>query len=247
MTCLPALLTASVVIAASLLGGCSDNAIGTGRGGNPSLPPAAEQAAPQPTGQPTELSTGQPVGERLAGAALDDQGLSQIRGGFETSSGVVLNFAFQQATFVNHSLVQNVVVPTLTISPGQGMTSIAGASPVGGASPPNVNVSSLTGLGVSAQSQTAFSGTTILANGTVQTQVSAAAPVVQALVNSGMTSIVSNLGGGGLSSVISNTANDRVVQQTTTINIGVTGLSSLMQQSIPATVLNRLSGPNSFR
>ncbi len=251
MTCLPALLTASVVIAASLLGGCSDNAIGTGGGGNPSGPPAAEQAAPQPTGQPTgrptELSTSQSVGQRLASAALDDQGLSQIRGGFETSSGVVLNFAFQQATFVNHSLVQNVVVPTLTISPGQGMTSIAGASPVGGASPPNVNVTSLTGLGVSAQSQAAFSGVTILPNGTVQTQVSAAAPVVQALVNSGMTSIVSNLGSGGLTSVISNTANNRVVQQMTTINIGVTGLSGLLQQSIPATVLNRLSGPNAFR
>lgn len=239
MTCLSALLTASVVIAASLLGGCSDNVIGTGGGENTAGPPAAERVAPPPTGQQ--------LGKRLASAALDDQGLSQIRGGFETSSGVVLNFAFQQATFVNHNLVQSVVVPTLTISPGQGVTSIAGASPVAGASPPNLNVSSLTGLGVSAQSQTAFSGTTILANGTVQTQVSAAAPVIQALVNSGMASIVSSPAAGGLTGVISNTLNNQVIQRTTTINIGVTGLSSLMQQSIPTAVLNRLSGPNSFR
>ncbi len=257
MTCLPALLTASVVIAASLLGGCSDNVVGTGRGQSPASPQAVQPAAPQPTGQSVGLPAAlqladQPVGERLASAALDDQRLSQIRGGFETSSGVVLNFAFQQATFVNHNLVQSVVVPTLTISAGtvslgRGMTSIAGASPVTGASPPNVNVSSLTGLGVSAQSQPAISSATILPNGTVQTQVSAAAPVVQALVNSGMTSIVSTLGGNGLTSVISNTANNRVVQQMTTIDIGVTGLSSLIQQTMPNTVLNRLTGANAFR
>ena len=255
MTCLPALLTASAVIAASLLGGCSDNAIGTGRGQSPAPPLAAHQAAPQSTGQPVVHSTGQAVaqpagqiiGERLASVALDDQGLSQIRGGFETSSGVVLNFAFQQATFVNHNLVQSVVVPTLTITPGQGTASIAGASPVTGASPPNVNVSSLNGLGVSAQSQPANSSITILPNGTVQTQVSTAAPVVQALVNSGMTSIVSTLGGSGVTSVISNTANNRVVQQMTTINIGVSGLSNLMQQSMPTTVLGRLTGANAFR
>ena len=30
----------------------------------------------------------------------------------------------------------------------------------------------------------------------------------------------------------------------TTIDIGVTGLSSLIQQSIPSTVLNRLAGAN---
>lgn len=257
MTCLPALLAASVVIAASLLGGCSDNLLTAG-GTSPAAPaaarpaaqrppqPAAEPASPPQTAGPTPPAAQRP-GERLASAALDDRDLSQIRGGFEASSGVLLNFAFQQATFINHSLAQTVVVPTLTIAPGQGMASIGGTSPMTGTAPPNVNVGSLTGLGVSAQSQNAVSGAKVLANGVVQTQVSVAAPVIQALVNSGMTSIVSSLGNGGLTSTLSNTGNNQVVQQMTTIDVGVSGLSGLMQQSMPASVLNRLSGPNLFR
>jgi hypothetical protein len=256
VTCLSALLTASVVIAASLLGGCSDIAIGTPGGAAqqtapaqarmaptqaqtappaqtapaqtapaqaaaqtpppPQTSPSVDRAAPQPNGQPLD--------ERLASAALDDQRLSEVRGGFETSSGVVLNFAFQQATYINHQLVQSVVVPTLTVSP-----------------------SSLGGLSVASQAIPAMSGTTVMSNGTVQTQVSTSSPVIQALVNSGMTSVVSTVGNGGLTSVISNSANNRVVQQMTTLNIGVTGLSGLLQQSIPSMVLNRLVGANSFR
>ena len=132
MTCLPALLTASAVIAASLLGGCSDTAIGTVGAGAPA-PQAAAQSAGRNRAPPP--AAGPPVGERLASAALDDGRLSEIRGGFEASSGVVLNFAFQQATFVNHSLAQSIVVPTLTISPSQGAASVAAAVPAGGAAP----------------------------------------------------------------------------------------------------------------
>jgi len=211
-------------------------------GSPPAKPlPGATQSAPL-------VAKPQPVDQRLASLALDNQDLSQIRGGFETSSGVVLNFAFQQATFVNHNLVQNVVVPTLTIAPGQGATSVAGSSPVGGATPPNVNVGSLAGLGVPTQSNSKIGSATVLPNGTVQTQVSVSAPIIQALVNSGMTSVVSNLGNSGLTTTISNTANNRVVQQLTTIDIGVSGLSGLVgQTTAPNSVLNRLNGLNAFR
>lgn len=274
MTCLPALLAASAVIAASLLGGCSDTAIGTvgGNGRASALPraaaqapppaveraplppvdqaslPAADQAPPRAADRAPSPAAGPPVGERLASAALDDGRLSEIRGGFETSSGVVLNFAFQQATFVNHSLAQSIVVPTLTISPSQGAASVAAAVPAGGAAPPTVNIGSLAGLSVSTPQNTpGVSATTVLANGTVQTQVSASSPAVQALVNSGMTSIVSTIGNNGVANVITNTASNRLVQQVTTVDIGVSGLSKMIQQGIPSTVLNQLVGPNSFR
>jgi hypothetical protein len=296
VTCLPTLLTASVVIAASLLGGCSDSFMTAG-GANTTAPqPQTATAATAPaaalptraadlaalpqiasvpamaastvglaapaiterTSRPavalaparrrlrTAAADQQPQ-QQLASAALGDQDLSQIRGGFEASSGVTLNFAFQQATYINNNLAQTVVVPTLTVSPSQGGISVAGASPTTGASPPSVNVSSLTDLGVSAQTQNSVGSAKLLANGTVQAEVGAASPVVQALVNSGMTSIVSSLGNGGLTSVISNAANNRVVQQMTTIDLGVSGLSTLMQQSIPQSVLNRISGPSTFR
>ena len=228
MTCLPALLTAMAVFAASLLGGCSDNAIGTIGAGAPAPKVVAQRrSTPQPTAQR--------LGERLASAALDDDRLSQIRGGMEASSGVVLNFAFQQATFVNHALAETVVVPTLTV---------AGGSPTG------VGASSIEGLGLGAPSITAgtpnVTTATVVANGSVQTQVSVSAPVLQALVNSGLASIVGG-NNGGVTSVIANAQNNALVQQVTTVDIGVNGLSKLIQQSVPSSVLNRLVGANSFR
>jgi hypothetical protein len=236
VTCLPTLLTAAVVIAVSLLGGCSDTAIGTAGEDARASVGTEDRAASRPASPQTA--------EKLASIALDDHRLSEVRGGFETSSGVVLNFAFQQATFVNHSLAQNVVTPTLTISPSQGTSSVAGTLPVRS----NVNLGSLAGLGVSGSPTTSMVNTaTILPNGTVQAQVSAAAPLIQALVNSGMTSIVSTAGSNGLTNVISNTASNQLIQQVTTVDVGITGLSKLIQQSIPSTVLNRLTGPSSFR
>ena len=50
------------------------------------------------------------------------------------------------------------------------------------------------------------------------------------------------LGGGGLTNVVSNTANNQLVQQMTTITIGINGLQQLLQQGgVPSTVLNRLN------
>ncbi len=239
MTCLPALLMAMAVFAASLLGGCSDNAIGT-IGAGASAPKAATQRLPpqstaqQPaTAQPP--ATAQQLGEQLASAALDDGRLSQIRGGMEAGSGVVLNFAFQQATFVNHTLAETVVVPTLTIAGG----------PQAG-----VDTSSLGALGVANQSITGVTPNvttaTVVANGTVQSQVSVSAPVLQALVNSGLASIVGG-NNGGVTGVIANAQNNSLVQQVTTVDIGISGLSKLIQQSVPSTVLSRLTGANRFR
>jgi hypothetical protein len=226
VTCLPKLLTASAVIAASLLGGCTDGAIGTG--GADARAPAA--VAAKPVAQPQAVD--RPVGERLASAALDDGRLSQIRGGMEAGPGVVLNFAFQQATFVNHNLAETVVVPTLTVTPNQVTTA-----------------SSLAGLGIAPSSIAAaipnVNSATVVANGVVQTQVSVSAPVLQALVNTGMASVVG--GGGGIGSTLINAQNNALVQQITTLDIGVTGLSKLLQQSIPSSVASRLSGANGFR
>ena len=68
----------------------------------------------------------QQVRERFASGALDDSRLGEIRGGFDTSSGLVVNFSFQEATYVNHNLAQSILIPTLTVSPGLGAAVPAG-------------------------------------------------------------------------------------------------------------------------
>jgi hypothetical protein len=121
------------------------------------------------------------------------------------------------------------VIPTLTISPGQGTVAAAGLQQLTG------------GAGMNSS--------TVVASGTVQTQVGAANSMVQALVNSGMASAIgsSRAGNSGVTTTLANTANNQLIQQMNTIDIGVNGLSKLMQQSIPASVLGRIAGPSTFR
>jgi hypothetical protein len=258
VTCLSTLLTAVVVIAASLLGGCTDNAVnpvGSAKAPVPAV--AAERASRQTPARQAAApaAASQELGQQLASVALDDTKLSDVRGGFDTGSGVTLNFAFQQATFVNHNLTESVVVPTLTIAPGQGGGSASGAGSISGAAHLNVS-GSLVGLGISGAPSTGgaaagISSATVVANGGVQTQVSVSTAALQALVNSGMASVIGSVGSGGgnggVSSTITNTANNQLIQQMTTVDIGVSGLAKLLQQGIPSTVMSRLSGPNSFR
>jgi hypothetical protein len=130
---------------------------------------------------------------------------------------VVVAFPLQQATYFNNNLAQNIVVPTVTVSPGSNTTSMAGSFSPGAVAP---------------------------IGNTVQSQVGTPAQAVQSIVNSGMTSIVSNFNKGGITNVIGNTANNQLVQQMITANIGITGLSQAMQQNVSSTVLGHLAAAN---
>jgi hypothetical protein len=176
--------------AAAVLAGCSDSRVTTSSDGAAAPPKTEDRAAARPASAT--------IGQRFANVALDDRQLGGIRGGLSTGSGMVVNFSFQEATYVNHNLTQSIVVPTMTISPGSAS-----------------------------------------AGGTA-TQVSAPSQVVQSVVNNGMTSVVSSLGGGGVTNHISNTANNQLVQQVITANIGITGLGQTIQQSVASTVMSRV-------
>src|SRR5204863_9838589 len=127
----------------------------------------------------------------------------------------VVNFSFQEATYVNHNLTQSIIVPTMTFSPGSAAAS-------GG---------TMTTTG---------SGVVGVASPATQMQVSAPSQVVQSLVNGGMTAVVSSLGGSGVTNHISNTANNQLVQQVITANIGITGLGQAIQQGVALTVMSRV-------
>jgi hypothetical protein len=236
VTCQPALIAACLAIAANLLGGCSDAPM-TGAHEN--------AAAPAEIGKRSSAHTGNAnLGEHFASAALDDNGLGQIRGGLDAGPGVVMSFAFQEATYINGNLAQSIVVPTITVSPSTGTISTASTSSAGSALPPS-------GLGITAAPVAANSAvSSIVLSGTgpgaVQLQVSPPAPAIQSLMNSGLTSVVSTLGSGGITNVISNTASNQHVQQTITAQIGVTGLSQLLQQQgVLSSVMSRMTAANS--
>jgi hypothetical protein len=211
------LLAGFAAIAFGVLGGCSDTrvvAVGDGI--------ASAQSENHKEDQPAPTA----IGKDFAKVALDDQELGGIRGGLSVGSGVVLNFAFQEATFVNHNLTQNIVIPTITVSPGSTTASVAGVTVPGG--------------GVSN-----FSPNSVAGVGALATPVSSPALAVQSILNSGMTQIVSSVGGGGVTNLISNTANNQLIQQMITANINISGLSQTVQQSVASTVLSRVQAATS--
>jgi len=209
---LPTVLASCVVVAASLVVGCSDSRV---------TMPGPITAAPGPALQRSSSSAKAPIGDNFATAALDDRSLSTIRGGLNTGSGLILNFSFEEATFVNHQLAQSIVVPTFTVSPGSN-TAVVGSASSG------LNPSAIAPAG----------------SGVTQAPVASPALSVQSIINQGMTSVVSSVGGGGFTNTINNAANNQLVQQVITANINVTGLSQTVQQSVAATVLSRVAAAN---
>src|SRR3954447_25677468 len=118
----PMLLAGGAVIAAGVLAGCSESRIKASADSTAAPPNIEHRAADQPAKTA--------VGQRFASAALDDLELGGVRGGMSTGSGMMVNFSFQEATYVNHNLTQSIIVPTMTISPGS--TSGPAASGFGG-------------------------------------------------------------------------------------------------------------------
>jgi hypothetical protein len=217
------------------LAGCSESRV-SGNPGNVAAHPSTEAiaeirpattapattapatTAPATTAPAKTAPAKTEIGKRFATAALDDRQLGNIRGGLNTGSGVVVNFSFQEATYVNHNLTQSIIVPTMTFSPG---SNPASAAATGG------SASAISGIA-----------------STAQTQVSAPTQVVQSVVNNGMTSIVSSVGGSGVTSHISNTANNQLIQQMITANIGISGLGQAIQQGVASTVMSRIQAAN---
>ncbi len=205
------LLAGCAVVAAGVLAGCSESRI-KASADNTAAPPKTERSVAD---QPAKTT----VRQRFASAALDDHQLGGIRGGLSTGSGMVVNFSFQEATYVNHNLTQSIIVPTMTISPGS--------------TPASTTTMMASGSGIAGVGTTA-----------THVQVGTPSQVVQSVVNSGMTSVVSSLGGGGVANHITNTANNQLVQQVITANIGITGLGQAIQQGVASTVMSRVQAAN---
>ncbi len=254
------------LLAACLLGGCSTGRIQPTHTGakNPPGDRPAIQATKGTDVRPSAESKrplhadedpgGPTLSSQLRVASLDDSQLGDIRGGLETGSGVELNFAFQQATFVDHNLVQNVVIPTLTVAQQAGTVSatMPTGTPLIGHDPqaPTLKTAALAGLGMTgapAEAATTLAKANSLVSNGTSVQITSPGAAIPTVLGYGATSVVSTLGGGGLTNIVANTANNQLIQQVTTINIGITGLQQLLQQGVPGSVMSQLNAVNALR
>jgi hypothetical protein len=182
--------------------------------------------------------------------AMSDHQLGNVRGGFFLPQGVGLNFGFQQLTSVNGTVVQGILVPTTAVTssetpfpvyvtgPAVSLSNIEatkGASATGGSSlTPSDSASCCSrGTSVSFNVTNGKVSSTLAPSGnpTVTLQGSSPALTISSDANGGQTAIQTVLGGNGLFSSISNSANNQVIQQATTLNLNVTGLNSFVLSS----------------
>lgn len=161
--------------------------------------------------------------QQFATASLDDSQLGAVRGGFTLGTGTELRFAFQAATYVNRDLVQNVVLPMVTLTGGVGAVPVLSVNT--GVTPTPAPTLSLPGqpAGLLAAGGNAPFGAIALGSGLAPNGVS----------------IMSTSGIGGLTNFITNTLNGQLVQQATRVDITISGVNGL-QQSSP--VLDALRG-----
>ena len=127
-----------------------------------------------------------------------------------TSARLVVNFSFQEATYVNHDLVQS-----NRCAHHDGLIRLGHRcrGDCGGER-----------LRTDAPADTAK-----------QAQVSSPAPAIQSILNNGMTSVANNLSA-GVTNTIGNAVNNQLIQRVITANIGTTGLSQTIQQNVASTV-----------
>ncbi len=222
---------ASAMMIAGALGGCSHDA-----SRSPGEPAFTRHSDAARDGRSAEASrsadrfaalqgrapaAGAPFATGLAANTIDDTTLGAVRGGFDTG-GVQFSFAFQEQTFIDHNLVQTIVVPTITLASNATGSAISTApSPfgrMGNAMPTLVSAGSLRSsnggaarlsgaalpLGLLGSTTTPSSpggqgltATTVVSNGAAHSQVTSLSPLVQGLVDSGLPPLVT----GGAASV----------------------------------------------
>ncbi len=191
--------------------------------------------------------------------ALSDTQLGKIRGGFDMSPNLSIDFGFQQTTSVNNQQVSQILVPDMTIAPWHNG---AGNQTGGAPNPIYTVVPGLTGQNGTPSSQ-AIVPAVVTNNGGVgissKPSVTPASVVIPQVVtgggsggglgsnvqsqvsvaqDQGITNIMTQLGGGGLTSIIQSNANNALVQQATTIHLSISGLMPLLSSQSSNFALN---------
>lgn len=214
--------------------------------------PAALSACATPGG-------GKEAASANAVVALNDTQLGEIRGGFDISPNLSIDFGFQQTTSVNNQQVSQILVPDMTIGPwhnGAGnqtggppnpvytvVPSLTGqnGTPSGHAVDPAV-VTNNGGVGISSKPSVTPTSVVIPPVVTGGGSGGGFVPNVQSQVSvaqdQGITNIMTQLGGGGLTNIIQSNANNALVQQATTIHLSISGLMPLLSSQSSNFALN---------
>jgi hypothetical protein len=185
---------------------------------------------------------------RLDGNELPAKTLANIRGGFDLAPNISINFGFSQIDSLGQNIIQSIIVPitTLTDSRNSASATISGSG--------GTTVAQLQSLGAAIPSggsgttnvtpQTTQQTTTSNASSTTNVQANTSSVSVTSTANQGQTTFLTQLAGSGITNLVQNQANNQLIQQVTTISIGITGMSQwLSQQRANSSVANGFAAP----
>lgn len=178
---------------------------------------------------------------------LSSKALESIRGGFDLGPNLSINFAFSQIDSIGSNIVQSIIVPITTLTqdnPNASATvSGSGGMPIAQLQMSGANIAQ--GIsnftpGNAGTSNTNTTNTTVVPTGGTNY-------AIQTVANQGMTSISTQLANNGITNIIQNQANAQMIQQMTSIQIGITGMTQwLSQQRTNSALTNSLSGASNF-
>lgn len=146
---------------------------------------------------------------RLHGNELASSALADIRGGFELTPSLTINFGFSQIASIGQNVVQSIIVPMMTVTNGQ--TNVT----------PEISDGSNTNV-----------------------QRSGSMISITSTADQGQTTFLTQLANSGVTNMIQNQANNKLIQQATTMHIGISGMSQwLSQQRENSGIVNSFSAP----
>jgi hypothetical protein len=159
----------------------------------------------------------------LQGNELAVSTLGNIRGGFELTPNLTINFGFSQIDSLGKNIIQSIIVPITTLT-GAHTNATAQISGSGGSTTAQLQAYG----GISTPSTPVTPVTTTVGTNATSTSTLQATPSTLSLTstaNQGQTTFLTQLAGSGITNMVQNQANAQLIQQATTITIGISGLS----------------------
>lgn len=188
------------------------------------------------TGANARAASAGPFALLPTGAAMSDARLATVRGGFDISPKITVNFAYQQITSVNGTVIAAIAIPQIMISLGRNQapqiiqTALPAISPAPAASgAPPTTTSSYT-VPTTSPSTTPVTGTPGIG------QILGLSPSTSRYGN---TSVSTQLGAAGFSTVITNMANNVLIQHHINVDIGLTGMPAILASQAHAMVITQ--------
>ncbi|BAJ82256.1 hypothetical protein ACMV_29090 [Acidiphilium multivorum AIU301] len=169
-----------------------------------------------------------------AGAALSDARLASIRGGFDLTPQLTVDFAYRQVTTVNGTVIAAVAIPQIHLAFGPATAALSLPS-IATTTTPSVGATGSAPPTPPAPNTATPSVPTPLPAPTMTSP----AALVHSVSNVGGTNVATTFSSSGIATIIANTANNALIQNQIAVDIGTTGMSTLLTGQAHAMMISQ--------